>query len=363
MVNKFMLEKIQSIYMPTVESVQPFDDEYDESLESYSEEDLDLLECELHDEMIASQEAITPELCNLEATIVLESVGLSLAEFNEYNGRLSMAGVKEAAMEAKVTADSAKKSILQRIIGLFWTVIDNIAFSHSKLMKYAKLLDKYRRQLRDRNYTSPEKEEKVKLYQTNVTELVKLMNENGKIFDKFKEHASYDGKGLSAATLMSYVYRVFSGIGVTINTSTDKIASQFEEKLKNIKETSGGSQKEVVLSATSKNDVLSNSDEVIKAMEGIRFKAFRENYKKYKSKVQNAIKGELDNTNENTAKKAIQADLDRCIILFSSYKKYSKAFTTHALNSIKEILKDMATLLDSKSFGKKKDAEKKEETK
>ena len=376
MINEAILKKVQAIYgAPSMESLNPLnesgepavedvvipEDSEISAFEGYSSEELELLHNEMVEEYVDSMETITTELANLELTIMLESVGLSLAEFNKYEGKLSLEGVKESVKDGKTTGDSAFKSILKRIISLFGTMIDMITGNYINILKYGKLVLKYRQKLSQaETKIDPDKKFSFSPYVGIKPEFSKILEENSDIFKQFKMLGS---SASSPKSIMGGIYQLFGKIGVKINTDG---AEQFAAKLKSLdgalyvsKEVSAAKPNEV------RESLISDANTIIKSLKGLP-KNFKEQSKAIKKKLNDAKALEKAKPeSEGINKKAIQDDLNRCIKLIGEYKSYNKKCTQLVKKAINAYLTSVGSFLDAMGVKavKEKDTETKEETK
>lgn len=348
--NEAILKKVQAIYgAPSLESANPMNEEntevFDETpaLEAYSEEELELLHQELVEEYTEAMETITAEVANLELTIMLESVGLSLNRFNEYDGELSMEGVKKAVKAGKITKDSAFKSILKRIVTLFWTTIDNITGNNVRVLKYGKLLKKY-----------SDKLDKLDLEKLNrVTDigipaglrdykpLEKFVEENNKIYT---EVAKFSGM-ITPTAVVAKVYSLFSSVG--INVKTENFSEQFETLLNRY---NGSKNEESTTTAAISKAIVEarkQSKEFIRIINGLKFGNIREKLTNAKKKMISALENQKAAESDSTKKEAIQADLNRLMKLFTAYKAYNKKAATAINNDLATMTKHIGKIIDA----------------
>lgn len=370
--NEAILKKVQAIYgAPSLESVNPMTEPenteeivLDETpaLEAYSEEELELLHQEIVEEYTAAMEAITPELANLEYTIMLESIGLSLDRFNEFEGVVSMEAVKKAVKDGKVTKDSAFKSIIKRIVTLFWTTIDNITGNTVKVLKYGKLLKKYSEKLDKLDLEKLTTESKIEVseYVINDTKhLEKFVTENNKIY---AEVAKFSGM-ITPKDVVGKVYSLFSSVG--INVKTEDFSAQFNKLYSQyqLDKGPGDGTAEVSLSDAVKYS-RKQSKEYIRIINGLKFGNIREKLGNAKKKMIAALENQKAAENDNTKKEAIQADLNRLMKLFAAYKSYNKDVVAQINRELGLLTKYIGKVIDAyNKAAKPGTTEKKEETK
>ena len=367
--NEAILKKVQAIYgAPSLESVNPMNETentetevFDETpaLEAYSEEELELLHQEIVEEYTAAMEAITPELANLEYTIMLESIGLSLDRFNEFEGVVSMEAVKKAVKDGKVTKDSAFKSIYKRILSVFWTMIDMVTGNYVNVLKYGKLVIKYKHKLNAIDKaTLSGKTIKIDKHVSIERGFTRLVNENSIIFNKFKMLGSSNS---SPKSVMGGIYQIFGDIGVKVNTDGKE---QFEEKYNKFKETIS-TDKELESSNLDevRSSLVKDADAIINALKELP-KDFRAQINTVKKKLNGAKDLEAAKPEqEGMNKKAIQEDLNRCMKLIGEYKNYNKKCTQLLKTAIKGHLSSVGKFIDVANGKSAAKEEKKEETK
>ena len=349
--NEAILKKVQAIYgAPSLESVNPMTENTEEivldetpALEAYSEEELELLHQEIVEEYTAAMETVTPELANLEYTIMLESVGLSLDRFNEFEGVVSMEAVKKAVKDGKVTKDSAFKSIIKRIVTLFWTTIDNITGNTVRVLKYGKLLKKYSDKLDKLDLENLDSETNINIPASvaDYKPLEKFVTENNKIY---AEVAKFSGM-ITPTAVVAKVYSLFSSVG--INVKTEDFSKQFETLLNEYNTSKGEEATTTASISDAVKAARKQSKEHIRVINGLKFGNIREKLNNAKKKMISALENQKAAENDATKKEAIQADLNRLMKLFAAYKAYNKKAAT-AIN------KDLATL--TKHIGKVIDA-------
>lgn len=372
--NESILKKVQAIYgAPSLESVNPMNETentteeivLDETpaLEAYSEEELELLHQEIVEEYTAAMETITPELANLEYTIMLESVGLSLDRFNEYEDGISMEAVKKAVKNGKITKDSAFKSIIKRIVTLFWTTIDNLTGNTVKVLKYGKLLKKYSEKLDKLDLEKLTGESKLTVSEyvinTDNKHLEKFVTENNKIY---AEVAKFSGM-ITPKDVVGKVYSLFSSVG--INVKTEDFDAQFNKLFSQYLSAKGlgDGTTEASLSDAIKA-ARTQSKEYIRIINGLKFGNIREKLNNAKKKMISALENQKAAENDNTKKEAIQADLNRLMKLFAAYKAYNKNVTAQINKQLGFLTKDIGKIIDAYNKAAKPDTtEKKEETK
>ena len=342
--NEAILKKVQAIYgAPSLESINPMnepentnDEELDETpaLEAYSEEELELLHQELVEDYTASMETISAELANLELTIMLESVGLSLDRFNEYDGEISLEAVKKAVKAGKVTKDSAFKSIIKRIVTLFWTTIDNITGNNVRVLKYGKLLKKYSDKLDklDLEKLDSDKDIGIPAGLSDYKPLEKFVEENNKIYSAV---AKFSGM-ITPAAVVSKVYSLFSSVGINVKTLLN---SYNTTKGENFTETASISE---AIKAARKQ-----SKEFIRVINGLKFGNIREKLTNAKKKMISALENQKAAENDTTKKEAIQADLNRLMKLFTAYKAYNKKAATAINNDLATMTKHIGKVIDA----------------
>lgn len=371
--NEAILKKVQAIYgAPSLESVNPMnepenteDTVFDETpaLEAYSEEELELLHQEIVEEYTAAMETITPELANLEYTIMLESVGLSLDRFNEFEGVVSMEAVKKAVKDGKVTKDSAFKSIVKKIVDLFWTMVDQVTGNYVNVLKYGKLVQKYTKILRDLNLDDEEiAEYKGGFTIINTKAFVDIVNENTKTMKKF---AGFGKSGNDPKANVTYIYSVFKDLGINPSDDAAKVKETLDARIKTFKESvqgsAAGDNTETRDGAQVKKYLLGVGDDIIKALNSIAIKGFRDQVKAAKAKLKSgADTSKVDGITDDQ-KKAINADLQRCMALIGAYKSYNKA----CVGIVKKIANNYLTTVGNAidAFNKGRKNKKKEETK
>lgn len=349
--NEAILKKVQAIYgAPSLESINPMTENTEEivldetpALEAYSEEELELLHQEIVEEYTAAMETITPELANLEYTIMLESVGLSLDRFNEFEGVVSMEAVKKAVKDGKVTKDSAFKSIIKRIVTLFWTTIDNITGNTVRVLKYGKLLKKYSDKLDKLDLENLDSDTNIAIPAgiADYKPLEKFVTENNKIYAQV---AKFSGM-ITPKDAVGKVYSLFSSVG--INVKTEDFSKQFETLLNEYNTSKGEEATTTVSISEAVKAARTQSKERIRIINGLKFGNIREKLTNAKKKMISALENQKAAENDATKKEAIQADLNRLMKLFAAYKSYNKKAAT-AINS------DLATL--TKHIGKVIDA-------
>ena len=342
--NEAILKKVQAIYgAPSLESINPMnepentnDEELDETpaLEAYSEEELELLHQELVEDYTASMETISAELANLELTIMLESVGLSLDRFNEYDGEISLEAVKKAVKAGRVTKDSAFKSIIKRIVTLFWTTIDNITGNNVRVLKYGKLLKKYSDKLDklDLEKLDSDKDIGIPAGLSDYKPLEKFVEENNKIYSAV---AKFSGM-ITPAAVVSKVYSLFSSVGINVKTLLN---SYNTTKGENFTETASISE---AIKAARKQ-----SKEFIRVINGLKFGNIREKLTNAKKKMISALENQKAAENDTTKKEAIQADLNRLMKLFTAYKAYNKKAATAINNDLATMTKHIGKVIDA----------------
>lgn len=362
--NEAILKKVQNIYgAPSMESVNVFNEEshdieLDETpaLEAYSEEELELLHNELVEDYTNAMEQITPELANLELTITLESVGLSLDRFNEYEGELSMEGVKKAIKAGKVNKDSAFNSIIKRIVNLFWSTIDNITGNTVKVLKYAKLLKKYSDKLDavDVSKINAEAEIAVGDMIRDTKPLEKFVKDNNAIYTQV---AKFSGM-ITPKAVVAKVYGIFSSIG--INPQTEDFTKQFETLLESYK-TAKGETSTIKKLSSAVEDARKQAKEYINIINSLKFGNIREKLTNAKKKMIAELERQKKAEEDTTKKEAIQADLDRLMKLFTAYKSYNKKVATAINNDLASLVKNIGKILDASKNAAKTTS--KEETK
>lgn len=369
--NEAILKKVQAIYgAPSLESVNPMNEPentteeivLDETpaLEAYSEEELELLHQEIVEEYTAAMETITPELANLEYTIMLESVGLSLDRFNEFEGVVSMEAVKKAVKDGKVTKDSAFKSIIKRIVNLFWATIDNITGNTVKVLKYGKLLKKYSEKLDklDLEKLTTESDINIPASVADYKPLEKFVTENNKIY---AEVAKFSGM-ITPKDVVGKVYSLFSSVG--INVKTEDFSKQFETLLNEYNTSKGEETTTTASISEAVKAARTQSKEHIRVINGLKFGNIREKLGNAKKKMIAALENQKAAENDATKKEAIQADLNRLMKLFAAYKDYNKKATTQINKSLAVLTKHIGKVIDAYNKATKSVAtEKKEETK
>lgn len=361
--NEAILKKVQAIYgAPSLESVNPMKDTevFDETpaLEAYSEEELELLHQELVEEYTEAMESVTAELANLELTIMLESVGLSLNRFNEYDGELSMEGVKNAVKAGKVTKDSAFKSILKRIVDMFWTMVDYVTGNYINVLKYGKLVQKYLKRLEGLNLSDKEFEFKRHLT-VDADVFSKIVEENTKTMKKF---AGFGKSGNDPKANMTYIYSIFKDLGINPSGAADSYTVHFNDRIKAFKEGTKLNKNEatVIQPNELKTKLIENGKLMIKALNSIAIKGFRDQVKAAKAKLRNGV----DTTSANLSdeqKKSINADLKRCMALISAYKSYNKACVGIVKKNVNDYLTGVGAFIDAANNAAKKNEAKKEE--
>ena len=351
--NEAILKKVQAIYgAPSLESINPMtepentnDEELDETpaLEAYSEEELELLHQELVEDYTASMETISAELANLELTIMLESVGLSLDRFNEYDGEISLEAVKKAVKAGKVTKDSAFKSIIKRIVTLFWTTIDNITGNNVRVLKYGKLLKKYSDKLDklDLEKLDSDKDIGIPAGLSDYKPLEKFVEENNKIYSAV---AKFSGM-ITPAAVVSKVYSLFSSVG--INVKTEDFGKQFETLLNSYNTTKGENFTETASISEAIKAARKQSKEFIRVINGLKFGNIREKLTNAKKKMISALENQKAAENDTTKKEAIQADLNRLMKLFTAYKAYNKKAATAINNDLATMTKHIGKVIDA----------------
>ena len=373
--NEAILKKVQAIYgAPSLESVNPMNEPentteeeivLDETpaLEAYSEEELELLHQEIVEECTAAMETITPELANLEYTIMLESVGLSLDRFNEYEDGISMEAVKKAVKNGKITKDSAFKSIIKRIVTLFWTTIDNLTGNTVKVLKYGKLLKKYSEKLDKLDLEKLTGESKLTVSEyvinTDNKHLEKFVTENNKIYAEVAKFSSM----ITPKDVVGKVYSLFSSVG--INVKTEDFDAQFNKLFSQYLSAKGlgDGTTEASLSDAIKA-ARTQSKEYIRIINGLKFGNIREKLNNAKKKMISALENQKAAENDNTKKEAIQADLNRLMKLFAAYKAYNKNVTAQINKQLGFLTKDIGKIIDAYNKATKSvPTEKKEETK
>lgn len=369
--NEAILKKVQAIYgAPSLESINPMNEPenteeeivFDETpaLEAYSEEELELLHQEIVEEYTAAMETITPELANLEYTIMLESVGLSLDRFNEFEGVVSMEAVKKAVKDGKVTKDSAFKSIIKRIVNLFWATIDNITGNTVKVLKYGKLLKKYSEKLDklDLEKLTTESDINIPASVADYKPLEKFVTENNKIY---AEVAKFSGM-ITPKDVVGKVYSLFSSVG--INVKTEDFSKQFETLLNEYNTSKGEEATTTASISEAVKAARTQSKEHIRVINGLKFGNIREKLGNAKKKMIAALENQKAAENDATKKEAIQADLNRLMKLFAAYKTYNKKATTQINKSLAVLTKHIGKVIDAYNKATKSVAtEKKEETK
>ena len=368
--NEAILKKVQAIYgAPSLESVNPMNEPenteeivLDETpaLEAYSEEELELLHQEIVEDYTAAMETITPELANLEYTIMLESVGLSLDRFNEFEGDISMEAVKKAVKDGKVTKDSAFKSIIKRIVNLFWATIDNITGNTVKVLKYGKLLKKYSEKLDklDLEKLTTESDINIPASVADYKPLEKFVTENNKIY---AEVAKFSGM-ITPKDVVGKVYSLFSSVG--INVKTEDFSKQFETLLNEYNTSKGEEATTTASISEAVKAARTQSKEHIRVINGLKFGNIREKLGNAKKKMIAALENQKAAENDATKKEAIQADLNRLMKLFAAYKAYNKKATTQINKSLAVLTKHIGKVIDAYNKATKSVAtEKKEETK
>lgn len=368
--NEAILKKVQAIYgAPSLESVNPMNEPenteeivLDETpaLEAYSEEELELLHQEIVEEYTAAMETITPELANLEYTIMLESIGLSLDRFNEFEGVVSMEAVKKAVKDGKVTKDSAFKSIIKRIVNLFWATIDNITGNTVKVLKYGKLLKKYSEKLDklDLEKLTTESDIGIPAGINDYKPLEKFVAENNKIY---AEVAKFSGM-ITPKDVVGKVYSLFSSVG--INVKTEDFSAQFEKLYTEYWTTRGEERTSTASISEAVKAARTQSKEHIRVINGLKFGNIREKLGNAKKKMIAALENQKAAENDATKKEAIQADLNRLMKLFAAYKSYNKKATTQINKELAILTKHIGKVIDAYNKATKSVAtEKKEETK
>lgn len=367
--NEAILKKVQAIYgAPSLESVNPMNEPenteeivLDETpaLEAYSEEELELLHQEIVEDYTAAMETITPELANLEYTIMLESVGLSLDRFNEFEGDVSMEAVKKAVKDGKVTKDSAFKSIVKRIVDLFWTMVDHVTGNYVNVLKYGKLVQKYTKILRDLNLGDEEEAEyKGGFTIVNTKAFVDIVNENTKTMKKF---AGFGKSGNDPKANVTYIYSVFKDLGINPSDDAAKVKETLDARIKTFKETVETDTTEVRDGAQVKKYLLEAGDDIIKALNSIAIKGFRDQVKAAKAKLKSGADTSKVEGITDDQKKAINADLQRCMALIGAYKSYNKACVGIVKKIANSYLTTVGNAIDAFNKGRKN--KKKEETK
>lgn len=320
--NEAILKKVQAIYgTPSMESTSFLYNEDDiPALEAYSDEELELLHYDLVNDYTSAMETITAELANLELTIMLESVDLSLDRFNEYDGELSMEGVKKAVKSGKVTKDSAFKSIIKRIVTLFWTTIDNITGNNVRVLKYGKLLKKYSDKLDKLEIDRLDSSSDINIafLIRDSKALSKYVEENNKVYNNV---AKFSGM-ITPKDVVSKVYSLFSGIGIDVKT--EDFAKEFENltTFYNMHKGEDASTTKTISEAV--KEARTQSKEYIKVLNGLKFSNIREKLTTAKKKMMSALEAQKAAESDATKKEAIQADLNRLIKLFTAYKAYNK---------------------------------------
>lgn len=367
--NEAILKKVQAIYgAPSLESVNPMNEPenteeivFDETpaLEAYSEEELELLHQEIVEEYTAAMEAITPELANLEYTIMLESIGLSLDRFNEFEGVVSMEAVKKAVKDGKVTKDSAFKSIVKRIVDLFWTMVDHVTGNYVNVLKYGKLVQKYTKILRDLNLDDEEiAEYKGGFTIVNTKAFVDIVNENTKTMKKF---AGFGKSGNDPKANVTYIYSIFKDLGINPSDDASKVKETLDARIKTFKESVETSKDETRDGAQVKKYLLEAGDDIIKALNSIAIKGFRDQVKAAKAKLKSGADTSKVEGITDDQKKAINADLTRCMALIGAYKSYNKACVGIVKKIANSYLTTVGNAIDAFNKGRKN--KKKEETK
>lgn len=351
--NEAILKKVQAIYgAPSLESVNPMNvdtenteiEVFDETpaLEAFSSEELELLHNEMVEEYTEAMETITAEIANLEYTILLESVGLSLDRFNEFEGELSLEAVKQAVKDGKVTKDSAFASIYKRILSVFWTMIDMVTGNYVNVLKYGKLVIKYKHKLNAIDKANFDgKTIKIAKHVSIERGFTKLVNENSIIFKHFKMLGSSSS---SPKSVMGSIYQKFGKIGVQVNTDGKE---QFEKKYNDFKETVSV-DKELESSNLDevRSSLIKDADAIINALKELP-KDFRAQIRSVKKKLSEAKSLEAKKPEEEGFnKKAIQEDLNRCIKLISEYKTYNKKCNQLLKTAIKGHLSSVGKFID-----------------
>lgn len=368
--NEAILKKVQAIYgAPSLESVNPMNETentetevFDETpaLEAYSEEELELLHQEIVEEYTAAMETITPELANLEYTIMLESVGLSLDRFNEFEGVVSMEAVKKAVKDGKVTKDSAFKSIAKRIVDLFWTMVDHVTGNYVNVLKYGKLVQKYTKKLRDLNLDDEEiAEYKGGFTIVNTKAFVDIVNENTKTMKKF---AGFGKSANDPKSNVKYIYNVFKDLGINSSDDAAKVKETLDARIKTFNESVESYNGETARDgAQVKKYLLEAGDDIIKALNSIAIKGFRDQVKAAKAKLKSGADTSKVEGITDDQKKAINADLTRCMALIGAYKSYNKS----CVGIVKRIANGYLTAVGNAidAFNKNRKNAKKEETK
>lgn len=367
--NEAILKKVQAIYgAPSLESVNPMtepenteEEVFDETpaLEAYSEEELELLHQEIVEEYTAAMETITPELANLEYTIMLESVGLSLDRFNEFEGVVSMEAVKKAVKDGKVTKDSAFKSIAKRIVDLFWTMVDHVTGNYINVLKYGKLVQKYIKKLESLDVRAlSELEMKKHFTITDVDAFVKIVEDNAKTMKKF---AGFGKSGNDPKANITYIYSIFKDLGINYSKA-DSYVEHFKVKADKFRELAEMKKGDATVLAPNdlKKKLIENGNAIIKSLNSVAIKGFRDQIKAAKAKLKAGAVTTNDMTDDQ--KKAINADLKRCMALISGYKTYNKECIGIVKKNVSNYLTGVGAFIDAVNAANKKD-EKKEETK
>ena len=99
---------------------------------------------------------------------------------------------------------------------------------------------------------------------------------------------------------------------------------------------------------------------MIKALNSIAIKGFRDQVKAAKAKLKNGV----DTTSANLSdeqKKNINADLKRCMALISAYKSYNKACIGIVKKNVNDYLTGVGAFIDAANNAAKKNEAKKEE--
>ena len=292
---------------------------------------------------------------------MLESVGLSLDRFNEFEGVVSMEAVKKAVKDGKVTKDSAFKSIIKRIVTLFWTTIDNITGNTVKVLKYGKLLKKYSEKLDklDLEKLTTESNINIPASVADYKPLEKFVTENNKIY---AEVAKFSGMIITPKDVVGKVYSLFSSVG--INVKTEDFSKQFETLLNEYNTSKGEEATTTASISEAVKAARTQSKEHIRVINGLKFGNIREKLGNAKKKMIAALENQKAAENDATKKEAIQADLNRLMKLFAAYKAYNKKATTQINKSLAVLTKHIGKVIDAYNKATKSVAtEKKEETK
>ncbi len=193
---------------------------------------------------------------------------------------------------------------------------------------------------------------------TDVDAFVKIVEDNAKTMKKF---AGFGKSGNDPKANITYIYSIFKDLGINYSKA-DSYVEHFKSKAAEFRELAEMKKGDATVLAPNdlKKKLLENGNAIIKSLNSVAIKGFRDQIKAAKAKLKAGAVTTNDMTDDQ--KKAINADLKRCMALISGYKTYNKECIGIVKKNVSNYLTGVGAFIDAVNAANKKD-EKKEETK